>query len=40
MYHQIKLQGQSERPICHFELPNMNSDNQEKIIEIKSIGFQ
>lgn len=37
--HSIKLKGVSERPICHFELPNLNSENQEKIVEIKSIGY-
>ena len=35
----VELDGEIERPICHFELPFMVSDFGEKLVEIESLGI-
>jgi hydrocephalus-inducing protein len=37
--HRIFVEGEVERPICHFELPFVNFDNQLRVIEISSLGY-
>ena len=37
--HKIVIFGDTERPICHFELPFVKSENQEKVIEMQSLGY-
>lgn len=35
----LELEGEVERPICHFELPFMVTDFGEKLVEIESLGI-
>jgi hydrocephalus-inducing protein len=35
----LELEGEIERPICHFELPFVVSDFGEKLVEIESLGI-
>ena len=37
--HKIDVYGDTERPICHFELPFVKSENLEKVIEMQSLGY-